>query len=52
MGSPSDFFDMVAFMEQHEIRPMVDRTFAFNDALKAFETLESGQQIGKIVLQH
>ena len=52
MGSPSDFFEMIAFMEQHEIRPTVDKTFAFKDALKAFDALESGQQVGKIVLQH
>ncbi len=52
MGSPNDFFEVIAFMERHEIRPKVDRTFIFSDALKAFDALESGQQIGKIVIEH
>ena len=52
MGSPQDFFDMIAFIENHKIRPTIHSTFAFQDAIKAFEALASGQQLGKIVIEH
>ncbi len=52
MGSPDDFFEMIAFMEQHKIKPSVHQTFAFEDALQAFEALATGKQVGKVVLEH
>lgn len=52
MGSPQDFFDMIAFIENHKIRPTIHSTFAFDDALNAFEALASGKQVGKIVIEH
>ena len=52
MGSPDEFFEMLAFMEQHEIAPKVDCTYPMQKALTAFEDLASGKQVGKIVLEH
>ena len=52
MGSPQDFFEMIAFMEQHKIKPQIHKTFAFKDALLAFDELSTGSQVGKIVIEH
>ncbi len=50
MGSPEDFASMVAFVTEHELVPVVDRSFPLNDGAEAFTHLESGSQFGKVVL--
>lgn len=34
-----------------KIRPVVDKVFAFRDAIKAFEHLESQAHVGKVVIK-
>jgi len=34
-----------------QLRPIVDRVFPFTDARGAFERLERGEQLGKIVVE-
>jgi len=43
---------MNAFIEEHEIHPVVDRVFAFEDAPAAFDFMENGSYFGKIVISH
>ena len=50
MGSLADWCAMIAFVEQHQIRPIVSDTFALNDAPAAFDLMEQGGQFGKIVV--
>lgn len=50
MGSPSDFQNMLNFLEKHEIRPRIYKEFSLQDSLAAFDELSKGQQIGKIVI--
>ncbi len=50
MGSPRDFQDMLQFMESHEIKPVIDTVYSFNQAIEAIKALEEGNQLGKIVL--
>jgi NADPH:quinone reductase-like Zn-dependent oxidoreductase len=50
MGSDQDFSDMIAFVIQHQIRPVIDQVFSLDQALKAFERMKAGDQLGKIVL--
>ena len=50
MGSPQDFQDMMQFVEQHQIVPVVDRIFPLADFDKAIERLRSKDHFGKIVL--
>ncbi len=50
MGSPQDFKDMIRFVEQHQIVPVVDRVFPLSDFDKAIERLRSKDHFGKIVL--
>ena len=51
MGSPNEFAAMLAFVQRHQIRPVVDCIFSLKDGARAFERMKSGQQFGKIVLQ-
>lgn len=37
-------------MNQQQLRPTVDRVFALDEALAAFEYAASGQQFGKVVI--
>ncbi len=51
MGSEQDFAEMLALVNQHQIRPVVDSVFALKDADKAFQRMEAGEQFGKICLE-
>lgn len=50
MGSDQDFAAMLDFVTQHEIRPVIDKVFDFEDAVHAFDRLRDGFQFGKIVV--
>ncbi len=50
MGSPVEFAHMVAFVAEHQLRPVVDRVFPLAEGAAAFARLESGAQFGKVVL--
>ena len=42
---------MNAFIAEHELRPVVDRIFGFEQAPAAFEFMENGSYLGKIVIE-
>src|SRR5690606_38540088 len=46
MGSPEEFRRLIAFVSQHRIVPLVDRTFSLGDGAEAFAHLASGAQQG------
>lgn len=50
MGSDDDFVSMLAFIAEHQIHPIVDQVFKFNDYIHAFDRMNAGEQMGKIVL--
>lgn len=50
VGSRQMFEDMNRAIEANHLRPVIDRTFAFEEARKALDYLESGSHFGKIVL--
>lgn len=50
MGSDADFEAMITLINKHKIQPVIDQVFAIEDALKAFERMKAGQQLGKIVI--
>jgi len=50
VGSRDSFVKMNAFLEQHEIHPVVDQTYDFKDVQTALKALESGRHFGKVVL--
>lgn len=50
MGSPADFTSMMQLVEQHRIRPVVDREFPLAEGNSALEQMQSSPQFGKYVL--
>jgi NADPH:quinone reductase-like Zn-dependent oxidoreductase len=50
MGSRVQFEAMLAAMDLHRIHPVIDRTFNMADIVEAYAYLESGQHVGKIVI--
>ena len=51
VGSREHFEAMNAFISEHEIRPLIDRVFEFEEAPAAFDYMESGNFMGKIVIR-
>ncbi len=50
MGSPTDWEEMIAFIDQHRITPVVSDVFSLERAAEAFDLMERGGQFGKIVV--
>lgn len=50
VGNRDDFEQMCRAIEQHGVAPVIDRTFAFEELVPAFERLKSGRQFGKICI--
>lgn len=51
VGSRADFEAMNAFIARHQLRPIIDRVFPFDEAPAAFEYLDSGSHFGKVVIR-
>lgn len=50
VGSREDFEAMNEFLVQHQLRPVIDRVFPFDEAPEAYAYMESGAHLGKIVI--
>ncbi len=50
VGSRADFEHMNRAIAHHGMRPVIDRTFAFEELADALRYLETGQQFGKIAI--
>jgi NADPH:quinone reductase-like Zn-dependent oxidoreductase len=51
VGARADFEAMNAFIAEHEIHPVIDRVFEFDEASKAFDLMADGDYMGKIVVR-
>ncbi len=51
VGSREMFEAMNRAIALHRLRPVVDRVFAFEEAVEAYRYLESGQHFGKVVIR-
>ena len=51
MGSPKDFADMLAFVEQNGVKPIIDATFPLAEGNQAIEAMKVSPQFGKYVLE-
>lgn len=51
MGSPMEFEQMLKFMTEHEIKPVIDHIFPLEEAVTAQRWMEHGEGFGKIVLE-
>lgn len=50
MGTDAEFRDMVNFVGDHEISPVIDSVYPLKDGNEAFQRMANGLQFGKIVL--
>ena len=48
MGSAEEYREMLAFIEKHEVRPVMEGMFPLEDYEQAFDLLEKAEQLGKI----
>ncbi len=51
VGSRADFEAMNAFIQKHDVKPIVSRVFPFSDAKAAFDLMQSEDFFGKIVIR-
>ena len=51
VGHRNMFEDMNRAIAQHELRPVIDRNFAMEDARDAFHYMATGRHFGKIVIE-
>ncbi len=52
VGSTEMFKEMNKAISQHKIKPIIDRSFAFDEAKAAYHHLQSANHIGKVVITH
>ncbi|NNE39137.1 MAG: zinc-binding dehydrogenase [Gammaproteobacteria bacterium] len=50
MGTFDEFNDMMRFMSEKQVKPVVGEILEFDDVIKAHKLMESYTQTGKIVL--
>lgn len=51
VGSRAQFIAMNRAIAVHRLKPVLDRTFAFDDARAAFSYYASGQSFGKVIIR-
>jgi NADPH:quinone reductase-like Zn-dependent oxidoreductase len=52
VGHRDGFEAMLRAMEQHQVKPIVDRSFGFEELKEAMAYLKSGAQFGKVCIAH
>ncbi len=50
VGNRRMFEDLLAALVQHEVRPVIDRVFAFEDAREAYRAMRAAGHFGKLVV--
>lgn len=50
MGSSEEFNKMIQFMEEHAIKPIIDRMYPLQETVQAFDRMKQGEQFGNIGL--
>lgn len=51
MGSPAEWANLMKFLTQHKIKPVISEVFPLSEVKAAFDLMERGGQFGKIVLK-
>lgn len=51
MGSDDDFKQMLQFVNQYQIQPIIDKIFDLEKATNAFDRMHKGEQFGKIIVK-
>jgi len=50
VGSRADFEALNAFITTHQIKPIIDRSFSFEESRAAFEYMATGAHFGKVTI--
>ncbi|MDX1709225.1 MAG: zinc-binding dehydrogenase, partial [Desulfobacterales bacterium] len=50
MGSHQDFRDVIALLWAGKLKPVIDRVMPLSEGRQAYEMMEKGELLGKIVL--
>jgi len=50
MGTHQDFKDVTALLQAGKLRPVIDRVMPLSEGRRAYEIMQAGEQLGKIVL--
>ena len=50
VGDPQDFRDMLAFIDKHNIKPVIEKSFSLDEAREALLYLEKDHKFGKVVV--
>ena len=50
MGSSEEYQEMIQFIEEHQLRPVIDKMYPLEQYEQAFNRLEKAEQLGKIGL--
>lgn len=50
VGDPEDFRNMLEFIDKHDIRPVIEKTFPLAEADKALTYLEKDHKFGKVAI--
>lgn len=51
MGNDKEFEEMVSFVNDHELKPIVDSVRPFDQIISAFDDMKSGKHFGKLVAE-
>ena len=51
MGTDTEFIEMLEFLKNHKIHPILDSIYPVEEANEAFQRMAEGKQFGKIVLK-
>jgi len=51
MGSHEEFVQMLQWVEDHNIHPVIDSVYPIQDTAKAFERMEKGEQFGNLAIR-
>jgi NADPH:quinone reductase-like Zn-dependent oxidoreductase len=51
MGNADEYREVVRVLGTGQLRPIVDRVYPLAEARAAFERLEKGEQLGKVVVE-
>jgi zinc-binding alcohol dehydrogenase/oxidoreductase len=50
VGTLEDFKAMLAFVSEHRLEPVIERSFPLDDAAQALAFLQEKHRLGKIVI--
>jgi NADPH:quinone reductase-like Zn-dependent oxidoreductase len=50
LGNLQEFKDLLAFCEQHQIRPVIDRVYKMDQVHEALDVMSRAEQFGKLAL--